>query len=93
MRRGLLVAATVALGAVLVRLARRRRAGQATLPAAPAGNGDPAVELRRTLDTARATAEIGSAAGHAAPLEERRARVHAKAQEALELMRDQDGAV
>ena len=82
--------------AALARLLARRQARAARAPAPAA---DPATELRRKLDASRAdTAAAGtpdapteSVPGDepAAPVEtldERRARVHAKAQEALEAM-------
>jgi len=78
--------------AALARLlaARRDRAAPALPPAPPAE--DPAVELRRKLAESR-DADAPSAEATTTPeavesLEERRARVHAKAQEALEAMDD-----
>jgi hypothetical protein len=78
--------------AALARLLARRQARSA---AAPPPAVDPAQELRRKLDESRAEEIAGvppTSAGPAAPTEpketidERRARVHAKAQEALEAM-------
>ena len=78
--------------AALARLlaARRDRAAPALPPAPPAE--DPAEELRRKLAESR-DADAPSAEATTMPeavesLEERRARVHAKAQEALEAMDD-----
>lgn len=78
--------------AALVR-ALRGRPGAAVAPAAAE---DPADALRRRLAASRAEeatpaeapAEAPADERRAASLEERRARVHAKAQEALELMRE-----
>ncbi len=84
--------------AALARILARR---QARTAAGPAPALDPAEELRRKLDESRgqatsggagATTTAGPAATPDAPaeptetLDERRARVHAKAQEALEAM-------
>ena len=78
--------------AALARLlaARRDRAAPALPPAPPAE--DPAEELRRKLAESR-DADAPAAEATTTPeavesLEERRARVHAKAQEALEAMDD-----
>ena len=78
--------------AALARLlaARRDRAAPALPPALPAE--DPAEELRRKLAESR-DADASSAVPTTTSepvesLEERRARVHAKAQEALEAMDD-----
>ena len=79
--------------AALARLlaARRGRAVAPALPPAPPAE-DPAEELRRKLAESR-DADAPSAEATTTPeavesLEERRARVHAKAQEALEAMDD-----
>jgi hypothetical protein len=83
--------------AALARILARRQARTATGPA-PAL--DPAEELRRKLDESRGQAASGDAGAKTAgptatpdapaepteTLDERRARVHAKAQEALEAM-------
>ena len=78
--------------AALARLlaARRDRAAPALPPAPPAD--DPAEELRRKLAESR-DADAPQAEPTATPepvesLDERRARVHAKAQEAIEAMDD-----
>ncbi|HEU0334929.1 MAG TPA: hypothetical protein VFR43_00150, partial [Gaiellaceae bacterium] len=63
-------------------------------PAPPQPAADPAEELRRRLEQARAEEppappdEPAPAVPRAASIEDRRARVHARAQEALELMRE-----
>ena len=65
----------------------RLRASEAPPPAA-----DPAEELRRKLSETRATTDEPAEAAQPAPptetLEERRSRVHAKAQEAIQAMQD-----
>jgi hypothetical protein len=75
--------------AALVRSLRRQQA------LAPQPAVDPAEELRRRLEQARAEETKVEpeetpvpVAPRASSLEERRARVHAQAQEALELMRE-----
>jgi len=78
--------------AALARLlaARRDRAAPALPPAPPAE--DPAEELRRKLAESRDAdappVEQTTTSEPAESLEERRARVHAKAQEALEAIDD-----
>lgn len=79
--------------AALARILARR---QARTAAGPAPELDPAKELRRKLDESRGQAASGDAGATTAgltataeqteTLDERRARVHAKAQEALEAM-------
>jgi hypothetical protein len=75
--------------AALVRSLRRR---PADAPPPAADSTSPAEELRRRLDEARAGEEpveaVEPVPPRAVPLEERRARVHAQAQDALELMRE-----
>jgi hypothetical protein len=79
--------------AALARLlaARRDRAARPALSPAPPAE-DPAEELRRKLAESRdADAPLAEPTTTSEPvesLEERRARVHAKAQEALEAMDD-----
>ncbi|HEY7732688.1 MAG TPA: hypothetical protein VH950_17550 [Gaiellaceae bacterium] len=72
--------------AALVRAARSRPEP----PSAPASTpSDPADELRARLQQARdAVAAEPEPRAEPVPLEERRARVHAKAQEAIDLMRE-----
>jgi hypothetical protein len=77
--------------AALVRAARSRPEP----PSAPASTpSDPADELRARLQQARDAEEPLAVAAEPepraepVPLEERRARVHAKAQEAIDLMRE-----
>ena len=90
MKRALAWIAGVAGIAALGRAVSRRR--DAPRPAAGAGAAaaDPAEQLRRTLAARRgdeAPAEP-SAGEPAETLEQRRARVHAKAQEAIDTMRE-----
>jgi hypothetical protein len=76
-----------ALARVLAR--RRRRETQAAEQQAVAQ--DPAEELRRKLSETREAAVPTEPAGPSEPtetLEDRRSRVHAKAQEAIEAMQD-----
>ena len=83
--------------AALARLvaARRSRTPAPALPVPSPAAADPAEELRRKLAESRDTG--GSAAEPQEPsapresLEERRARVHAMAQEALSAMDDLEG--
>ena len=76
--------------AALARVLARRRRHET--PASPA-TGDPADELRRKLSETRGAG--AAEAGPSAPaepsetLEERRSRVHAKAQEAIEAMHEE----
>jgi hypothetical protein len=80
--------------AALARIVAARRAGVATrsqAPATSAPDADPAEALRRKLSAARkhdaaASASTTTASGSTETLEERRARVHAKAQEAMDAM-------
>lgn len=77
-----------ALGRFLSRRAGRS-SGLDRVVAAP----DPAEELRRKLDEQRGdttTEAQPSTDAHGESLEERRARVHAKAQEAIDAMREPD---
>ena len=78
-------------------LARRRHPAEA-VPEPHEGATDPAEELRRKLADARGaepSAETAAADEPASPdetLEERRARVHAKARDAIDAMADDGGA-
>ena len=77
-----------ALGRFLARRSGRSAGSQLEVPAP-----DPAEELRRKLDEQRGdttTEAPPSTDVHGESLEERRARVHAKAQEALDAMREPD---
>ena len=81
--------------AALARLRSRRRAAAAA-PAELLVDGDPAVELRRKLagqrDDERADDETADdepdSTADPIDLEARRAQVHARAQEAIDVMRD-----
>lgn len=75
--------------AALARLLGRR---QAPKPAVEPGQ-DPADELRRKLQETRATSPPERApdvAPETQTIEERRARVHARAKEAIDAMREED---
>ena len=87
------MAGLVGIAALARLLARRERAARRETAALPAPASDPADDLRRKLSESRAAPEVTAATPGAAPagaptetLEERRARVHAKAQEALGAM-------
>jgi hypothetical protein len=69
-----------------------RRSSHAPTPPLPPPAPDPAEELRRKIaETRSATAPADPAEPEESlGLEERRARVHAKAQEAIEVMRTED---
>jgi hypothetical protein len=82
-----------ALARVLARRSRHEAPSASSEAAAPAS--DPAEELRRKLSATRATPDEPPDSQDIAPpaapdetLEERRSRVHAKAQEAIEAMQD-----
>jgi len=83
--------------AALARLlaARRDRTEAPALPPPVSPAGDPAEELRRKLAESRdpdaPAAELPGPPVRDESLEERRARVHAKAQEALSAMDDLEG--
>ena len=76
--------------AALARLLARRRRREAPTPAALDAAQDPAEELRRKLTETRQAAAPSDAAETEATvtLDERRSRVHAKAQQAIEAMQD-----
>jgi hypothetical protein len=88
------MAGLVGIAALARFLARRRRHQEATSTRPPAVEPDPADELRRKLSETRESPATGNAPELAAPeepagtLDERRSRVHAKAQEAIEAMHD-----
>jgi hypothetical protein len=76
--------------AALARVLARRRRREAYAPA-PEAAQDPADELRRKLSETREAAgsvERADSTEPAETLEERRSRVHSKAQEAIEAMQD-----
>lgn len=93
------VAGLVGIAALAKLLGRRRHAGP---PPDPFDGADPAEELRRKLAEVRTTAPAGAADEPPAPepaaetaesasqptIEERRAEIHARAQEAIEAMRE-----
>lgn len=94
------LAGLVSIAALAKLLSRRRRHQPAPAPTEP----DPAAELRRKLDEARAAspAEQAPAAPADAPpatvepdgtpsLDERRESVHERAQQTIDAMRRQDG--
>jgi hypothetical protein len=81
------------LGIAALARALRRRHAPTSAPAPPALTPDPADELRARLQQSREAEAITVPADDetsrdTVPLEERRARVHAKAQEAIDLMRE-----
>jgi hypothetical protein len=78
------LASIAALGRILTR--RRQRPQLVTKPTAATSVGDPAEELRRKLADQREP-DV-EPAGPTETLEERRARVHAKAREAIDAMGD-----
>ncbi len=72
-------------------LARRRHPAENTAEQPAAAVDDPAEELRRKLADQRPTEREVEPEPSTEPLQERRARVHAKAREAIDAM-DDDGA-
>lgn len=77
--------------AALARVLARRRRHEKRAADQQAVAQDPADELRRKLSESREAAGATEPAGPPEPtetLEERRSRVHAKAQEAIEAMQD-----
>jgi hypothetical protein len=81
------MAGLVGIAALARLLARRERAARRETAALP--GPDPAEELRRKLSESRDVPAVTAAPPAEAPtetLEERRARVHAKAQEAMGAM-------
>ena len=81
-------AGLVGIAALARVLARRQRAQARTTPAL---EPDPADALRQKLSETRATPDAPAEPPTAEPaetIEERRARVHAKAQEAIEAMQE-----
>ena len=90
MRRGLTwLAGLVGIAALLRRRSRRRGATSQSAPAPTAPAADPVVELRQKLDDTRAadpSSEPASDEAAALSLDERRARVHERAQDAISLM-------
>ena len=84
-------AGVVGIAALARLLGRRREAGE---PEAAVATTDPAAELRQKLDEARsAPADPEQPAGadtDSGTLAERRARIHAKAQEAIDEMTTED---
>lgn len=89
-------AGLVGIAALARLLAARRDRTEAPAPPPPVSPaGDPAEELRRKLAESRdpdaPAAELPGPPARDESLEERRARVHAKAQEALSAMDDLEG--
>ena len=90
------IAGLVGIAALGRWLAQRRHPAEpvaepAAEPAAAAPADDPAEELRRKLANAREPGAVAEPEPAAESLDERRARVHAKAREAIDAMGD-DGA-
>jgi hypothetical protein len=84
-----------ALGLAALARALRKRRRKPAPPAVAQPAADPAEELRAALDETRAGDEPAgdqADAGEPASLEERRRRVHERAQEALDAMRDPPSA-
>jgi hypothetical protein len=75
--------------AALARLLRRK---ETAVPRTAVETPDPATELRRKLAETREQAAEPAVADEPVGLDERRARVHAQAQEAIDLMRPGDAA-
>jgi len=90
------LAGLVGIAALARVLARRRRRRDAPAVTPPVVEPDPAGELRRRLDETREETaasyehepEPAAAEAPTETLDERRARVHTKAQEAIEAMQD-----
>ena len=84
------LAGAVGLAALLRYLSRRRAAAPVSPPPPAPPDDDPADELRRKLADQRVDEETGEPveAAETVDLEERRARVHARAQEAIDTMRE-----
>jgi hypothetical protein len=90
------MAGLVGIAALARVLARRRRPRRPQTLSSPGNAPDPAEELRRKLTETRAGSTVEPASTSvptSSPppqesLEERRSRVHAKAQEAIEAMQD-----
>ena len=81
------LAGLAGIAALLRRRSRQRGATPQSLPSpATIDVGDPAVELRQKLDEVRTTPSSDAAAPLS--LDERRARVHERATEAISQMRD-----
>jgi hypothetical protein len=88
-RRALTWLAGLAGVAALLRRRARRRAQAAAGAADADATPDPAVQLRRKLDETRA-AEPEPGAEPSVSLDDRRARVHDRAQETIDHMRGTD---
>jgi hypothetical protein len=74
--------------AALGRALSRRRVATAPASEPDVPLDDPADELRRTLAASRGDDPAAGGDGEPGTLDERRARVHTKAQEAIDAMRD-----
>ena len=94
--RRLLTWVVVSFGiAALIRRLRHssrpvKSAPAAEEPAAPAGEDDPADELRRKLADSRAEDEPAAVPSSPVTVEERRAEIHGQGRSALEEMRETD---
>ena len=86
------LAGLAGIAALLRRRSRQRVSTPQSLPApAPMTAADPAVELRQKLEEARVPESEQSAETEASfSLDERRARVHERAQDAINLMQSPD---
>lgn len=79
------------LAGIAALLRRRSRQRVSTPQSLPAPSPDPAVELRQKLEEARVPEAEQSAETEASfSLDERRARVHERAQDAIKLMQSPD---
>ena len=93
MKRALAWLAGIAGIAALGRMLARRRQPAASIAEDPAAAvDDPAEELRRKLDEQRQPQPEVETVPVEETLEERRARVHAKAREAIDAMSDDESA-
>jgi hypothetical protein len=82
------LAGLAGIAALLRRRSRQRPLAPQTTPSAPAP--DPVVELRQKLEETRAADPAPTEGDPPFSLDERRARVHERAQDAINLMRSSD---
>ena len=92
MKRALAWLAGIVGIAALGRMLARRRQPADSIAEHPAAVDDPAEELRRKLDEQRQPQPEVEPVPVEETLEERRARVHAKAREAIDAMGDDESA-